>query len=261
MSGTLRTRFDYDAGDVHLRYAEARRISPQAMAMWLEAIERHVPRSEVKIVIDLGCGTGRFSAALRQRFSAQVVAIDPSRNMLSVAAAASTQGLAHVQATAGRIPLRDGCADLVFASMVWHHIPDQPEAGREIARVLRPGGYLCVRTPTREALDSELYLRFFPSARRLNEQIMPARQDLIACLTDCGLQLIHHGIIRHPQNSSPRDYAERVALRAFSDLAAISEEEFRRGMEQLRQYCATTPHQEIAVDVDLFAWRTPLGTR
>ncbi len=33
MSGTLRTRFDYDAGDVHLRYAEARRISPQAMAM------------------------------------------------------------------------------------------------------------------------------------------------------------------------------------------------------------------------------------
>src|SRR5438132_13164639 len=45
MSGALRTRFDYDAGDVHLRYAEARRISPQAMAMWLEAIERHVPRS------------------------------------------------------------------------------------------------------------------------------------------------------------------------------------------------------------------------
>ncbi len=261
MSGALRTRFDYDAGDVHLRYAEARRISPQAMAMWLEAIERHVPRSEVKIVIDLGCGTGRFSAALRQHFSAQVVAIDPSRNMLSVAAAASTQGLAHVQATAGRIPLRDGCADLVFVSMVWHHVPDQPEAGREIARVLRPGGYLCIRTPTLEALDSELYLRFFPSARRLNEQIMPARQDLIACLTDCGLQLIHHGIIRHPQNSSPRDYAERVALRAFSDLAAISEEEFRRGMEQLRQYCATAPHQEIAVDVDLFAWRTPLGTR
>jgi ubiquinone/menaquinone biosynthesis C-methylase UbiE len=259
MSGTLRTRFDYDAGDVHLRYAEGRRISPQAMAMWLEAIERHVPRSEVKTVIDLGCGTGRFSAALRRRFSARVVAIDPSRNMLGVAAANATAGLAYVQATAGHIPLREGCADLVFASMVWHHIPDQQEASREIARVLRPGGYLCVRTPTREALDSELYLRFFPTARRLNEQIMPARRDLISCLTDCGLQLIHHGIIRHPQNSSPREYAERVALRAFSDLASISEGEFRRGMEELRQYCATAPHQEIAVDVDLFVCRTPLG--
>ena len=258
MSGTLRMRFDYDAGDVHLRYAAAPRISPDAMAMWLDAIERHVPRSEVQTVIDLGCGTGRFSAALRRRFSAQVVAIDPSRNMLGVAAAAAAQGLAHVQATAGRIPLRDGCADLVFASMVWHHIPDPHDAGREIARVLRPAGYLCIRTPTLEALDSELYLRFFPSARRLNEQIMPARQDLISCLTDCGLQLIHHGIIRHPQNSSPHEYAERVALRAFSDLASISEEEFRRGMEQLRRYCAAAPpDQEIAVDVDLFVLRPP----
>jgi SAM-dependent methyltransferase len=258
MSGTRRMRFDYDAGDVHLRYAAGRRISPHAMAMWLDAIERHVPRSEVQTVIDLGCGTGRFSAALRRRFSAQVVAIDPSRNMLGVAAAAAAQGLTHVQATAGHIPLRDGCADLVFASMVWHHIPDRRGAGREIAGVLRPGGYLCIRTPTLEALDSELYLRFFPSARRLNEQIMPDRRDLIACLTDCGLQLIHHGIIRHPQNSSPREYAERVGLRAFSDLASISEEEFRRGMEELRQYCAAAPQdQEIAVDVDLFVLRTP----
>jgi ubiquinone/menaquinone biosynthesis C-methylase UbiE len=260
MNGTLRTRFDYDAGDVHLRYAEGRHISPQAMAMWLEAIERHVPRSEVKTVIDLGCGTGRFTAALCRRFSARVVAIDPSRNMLGVAAANATAGLAYVQATAGHIPLREACADLVFASMVWHHIPDQHEAGREIARILRPGGYLCVRTPTREALDSELYLRFFPSARLLNEQIMPARRDLLSCLTGCGLQVIHHGVIRHPQNSNLREYADRVALRAFSDLASISDEEFRRGMEELRRHCATAPHQEIAADVDLFVCRTPLGS-
>src|SRR5229473_3983267 len=218
MSETLRTRFDYDAGDVHLRYAEGR------------------------------------------RFSTRVVAIDPSRNMLGIAAASATAGLAYVQATAGHIPLREACADLVFASMVWHHIPDQHEAGREIVRVLRPGGYLCVRTPTREALNSELYLRFFPSARRLNEQIMPARRDLISCLKACGLQLVHHGIIRHPQNSGPREYADRVAVRAFSDLASISEEEFRRGMQELRRYCATAPHREIAVDVDLFVCRTPLRT-
>ena len=251
-------RFNYDESDIHLRYAEGRRIPPRVMAMWLEAMGRHIPRPEVQTAVDLGCGTGRFSAALCRYFSARVIALDPSGNMLRVAAGNATDGLFFVQARAGEMPLRDGCADLVFASMVWHHIPDRHDAGRDIARVLRRGGYLCIRTPTLEALDSELYLRFFPSARRLNEQIMPARQDLIACLTDCGLQLIHHGIIRHPQNSSPREYAERVGLRAFSDLASISEEEFRRGMEELRQYCAVAPQdQEIAVDVDLFVLRTP----
>jgi ubiquinone/menaquinone biosynthesis C-methylase UbiE len=257
MPATLCPGFNYDASDVHLRYAEGRRMSPCTMAMWLEAIERHVPAAEVNIIVDLGCGTGRFSAALSRHFSARVVGIDPSRNMLGVAAATATDSLTYVQATAGQIPVRDGCADLVFASMVWHHIADKHDAAREIARVLRPGGYLCVRTPTLEALDSELYLRFFPSAKRLNEQIMPARADLISCLTDCGLQLGHHAIIRHPQNSSPREYAERVALRVFSDLASISGEEFRRGMQELRQYCATVPHQEIAVDVDLFVFRSP----
>src|SRR5260370_24565647 len=109
--------------------------------------------------------------------------MDPSRNMLGIAAASATAGLAYVQATAGHIPLRDDCADLVFASMVWHHIPDQHVAGREIARVLRPGGYLCVRTPTREALDSELYLRFFPSSTRLTEQIIPPRPALLSSPT------------------------------------------------------------------------------
>ena len=43
MSEIAERRLDYDASDVHLRYVEARRIAPQTMAMWLDAIERHVP--------------------------------------------------------------------------------------------------------------------------------------------------------------------------------------------------------------------------
>jgi ubiquinone/menaquinone biosynthesis C-methylase UbiE len=258
MPATLCPVFNYDASDVHLRYAEARHLAPHTVAMWLNAIERHVPREEVKTVIDLGCGTGRFSAALGGHFSARVIAIDPSRNMLSVAAAAANERLAFVRARADHLPLRASCADLFFASMVWHHIPEKHEAGREICRVLRPGRYLCVRTPTLEALDSELYLRFFPSAKRLNEQILPARADLISCLTDCGLALVHHSVLRHPQASSPPAYADRVALRAFSDLASISDEEFRRGMAELGRYCTAVPReQEIGVDVDLFVFRSP----
>jgi SAM-dependent methyltransferase len=153
--------------------------------------------------------------------------------------------------------LRDGCADLVFASMVWHHIPDKHQAGREIARVLRPGGYLCIRTATLEAVHSDLYLNFFPSARLLNERIMPGRQELISCLSACALDLVHHSVVRHPQNSNPSEYADRIALRALSDLASIPDGEFRRGMEELRRYCATAPRdQVVAVDVDFFVFRT-----
>jgi ubiquinone/menaquinone biosynthesis C-methylase UbiE len=248
--------FDYDASDVHLRYAQARRISPRLMTMWLDAIGREIPRLDVKVILGLGCGTGRFTAALGRHFCARVIGLDPSGNMLRVAAADAAGGSAYVQASAGRMPLCDGCADLVFASMVWHHFSDKREAAAEIARVLRTGGYLCIRTTTFEALDSELYLHFFPSARSLNERIMPARHDLISCLTGCGLALTHHSVVRHPQNRNPLEYAERVGLRAFSDLASIPDREFRLGMEALRRHCAAAPQdQEIAVDVDLFVFR------
>ena len=251
-------RFDYDSSDVHLRYVEARRIAPQTMAMWLDAIARHVPRSEVGTIVDLGCGTGRFIAPLQRCFGAYVAAVDPSRNMLGLASADAAPGRGYIQAMAARLPLREACADLVFASMIWHHIPDQHEAGREIARVLRRGGYLCIRTATRDALDSELYLRFFPAARKINEAIMPPRRDLICGLEDCGLALTHHSVVRHPQNRNPKEYAERVALRGFSDLAAISDAEFRSGIERLRRHCAAAPKdQEVAVDVDLFVFRKP----
>jgi hypothetical protein len=45
----------------------------------------------------------------------------------------------------------------------------------------------------------------------------------------------------------------------MSDLASISDEEFRYGREQLRRYCAAAPRdEEIAADVDLFVFRRAL---
>ena len=149
-------------------------------------------------------------------------------------------------------------ADLVFLSMVWHHFPDKEKAAHEIARVLRPGGHVSIRTPTLETLHSSPYLRFFPSARLWNEQMMPARQDLISSMTACGLALTHRSAVRHLQNRNPKEYAERIGRRAQSDLASISDEEFQSGMERMRRHCATAPEQEIAIDIDFFVFRAPV---
>jgi ubiquinone/menaquinone biosynthesis C-methylase UbiE len=54
------------------------------------------------------------------------------------------------QGPAEAMPLPDGCADLVFMSMIYHHLNDPAAVARECHRVLRPGGYVCVRNGTRE---------------------------------------------------------------------------------------------------------------
>jgi trans-aconitate methyltransferase len=52
---------------------------------WMNVVSAHVKDQRIKTILDLGCGTGRFSEALRARFEAEVIGIDPSKKMLEQA--------------------------------------------------------------------------------------------------------------------------------------------------------------------------------
>lgn len=105
---------------------------------------------EVRRIIDVGCGPGVGTCALAQRFpEATVVAADGSAEMLeSASARAARLGLAErVETTL--IDLPDGIAtlgpaDLVWASMVLHHVGDEAGALRGLRARLQPGGLLAL---------------------------------------------------------------------------------------------------------------------
>jgi len=56
-------------------------------------------------------------------------------------------GARTVRGDATRMPFPDGAFDRVIAAEVLEHIPDDWQALREIARVLRPGGQVAVTVP------------------------------------------------------------------------------------------------------------------
>jgi demethylmenaquinone methyltransferase/2-methoxy-6-polyprenyl-1,4-benzoquinol methylase len=88
--------------------------------------------------LDLGCGTGDVSLALRDA-GARVVGVDPSRGMLALARA-KDPGIAWVQADALHLPFRAGSFDASTSAFVLRNLPDREAAFREQARALRPGG-------------------------------------------------------------------------------------------------------------------------
>lgn len=47
----------------------------------------------------------------------------------------------------GRIPVDDASVDLVVTEWVVEHLPDPLQSFSEIRRILKPGGYVCIRTP------------------------------------------------------------------------------------------------------------------
>jgi SAM-dependent methyltransferase len=75
---------DYDKTEMPGGYDAGRGYSPQQLESWLDVIARSVAKLPSEI-LDLGCGTGRYSAALAERFGARVIGVEPSDKMLAEA--------------------------------------------------------------------------------------------------------------------------------------------------------------------------------
>jgi SAM-dependent methyltransferase len=98
---------------------------------------RHGPLAGQEL-LDLGCGPGYYTAALRAR-GAVVVPVDNAPEELG---AAPPEGA--LLAEAGALPLPDASADGVVCSNLLEHTPDTAAVLAEIERVLRPGGWAYV---------------------------------------------------------------------------------------------------------------------
>ena len=93
-------------------------------------------------VLDLGAGTGN-AALLAAAAGAEVIAVDPSPRLLSVAAAAARQRGLALRCEVGEassLPVPEGSVDCVLSSFGVVFAPDVDAAVAEIARVLRVGG-------------------------------------------------------------------------------------------------------------------------
>jgi SAM-dependent methyltransferase len=106
----------------------------------LRTLERDMPVDRRWRVLDAGCGQGAAFEFLRG--SCDVVGADVSIPMLRVAA---QQGAVVAQEPFD-LPFRAGGFDAAFAFCVYHHIApaDRVRHLRELARVVRPGGFVFV---------------------------------------------------------------------------------------------------------------------
>jgi ubiquinone/menaquinone biosynthesis C-methylase UbiE len=101
-------------------------------------------------VVDLGCGTGLSSLPLIER-GANVIGIEPDAEMLARAEVALGDRARFQRGRAEELPLPDASVDLVVAAQAAHWF-EEPHAGDEILRVLRPGGHVAFvwKSPTPE---------------------------------------------------------------------------------------------------------------
>ena len=101
----------------------------------VEAVERY---GRDRDVLEVGCGTGLILDRVA-RFARSARGIDLSGGMLAKAA---QRGLSVAQASATELPIATASVDVAYSFKVLAHIPDIQGAMREMARVVRPGGWV-----------------------------------------------------------------------------------------------------------------------
>jgi ubiquinone/menaquinone biosynthesis C-methylase UbiE len=103
-----------------------------------------------KVILDYGCGPGRFTAKLADVIGGEAIGVDPIKTLINLAPKADN--VRYKISREGKIPMPDSSVDAVWICLVLGGLlPKVLEPTcREIDRVLKPGGLLFVVECTTE---------------------------------------------------------------------------------------------------------------
>ena len=117
----------------------------RAVPRYEEMLERMVTYvlREPRRVLELGCGTGNYTAVLAERFPRAIFTlVDGSAEMLAAAKYRVGEGrtVHTIESMFEDVELRPGSYDLVTSCLAVHHVRDKEPLFRRLRAALEPGG-------------------------------------------------------------------------------------------------------------------------
>jgi ubiquinone/menaquinone biosynthesis C-methylase UbiE len=184
---------------VRRQYEDFWADAPQDPEPWAWERRRLLLLGEVRAgerVLDLGCGAGRFVAALREA-GAEPVGVELAEAALERARRNAPDAELRLVEPDGSLPLDHASVDLVWCSEVLEHVADTAYLLLEVRRVLRPGGRLLVTVPFHGRVKTALIAltRFEAHFSPLGQHLrFYTRGSLTATLRGSGFEAIRVGV-------------------------------------------------------------------
>lgn len=233
-------RVDYDA-EQYQDYARGRALTEQQMRVWISAFGAQLPERRPLAGLDVGSGTGRYTPALAATFG-PVTGVEPSVRMRETAEAqAQHPDVRYLAGSAEDIPVPSASADYALMFLSWSHVQDKPRAVRELARVLRPGGRLLLRTQFSDHMPDLWWLEHFPRNVEAHAAPFQPLHEVIATFTSTGWRVVSFGTVTEPSPGTYADMLERLRLRTFSVFTHLTPDEAEVGFRRLEQAVAANP--------------------
>lgn len=199
-----------------------------------------------KVVIDAGCGSGKFAAGIARLGARKVIGVDIGEKGLAFAREQAKKvpygdRLEYVHGSAYALPLPDRSVDMVWSNGVIHLTDNYDGCVADFARVIRPGGTLYLYVNGRFGLFEVL----LDTLRKASEQV--PRQLFQHYLLSLGINTgrvywMMCAFYATYQWRARREVEALIERNGFADLQQLI-----RGMDfdQIEQVTAGVPHAAV----------------
>jgi ubiquinone/menaquinone biosynthesis C-methylase UbiE len=210
------------------------RYSEDGLRFWVPTFIECGAITAGQIVVDAGCGTGGFGAAIGSVSGAQVIGCDIAERFTRFARDKHSPVGWWIVGDAAQLPLRDNTIDCVLMSLLLHRVPDPAAVVADAARVLRPTGVLVIHTIAPDDAASSAPYRYFPTMATAQQQRLPTTGQMQDWSQRAGLTRVSVTGVRRPMHIDADALEARVRDEIPHRYPEISPAELSTGLQQLR---------------------------
>ena len=191
----------------------------------------------VGAALEVGCGTGHWLREMHGQ-AALLAGVEPSAGMI-VHARHTAPAARLARGRAEQLPWRDASFDRIFCVNALHHFVDRMQFFAEARRILKPGGaVMTIGKDPHRAGDEWWVYDYFEGTRAIDEARFAPVRTLRGELTSAGFTWAESFEADRIESTRPVSdaFAGGLIDRAFtSQLTVLTDEEFTRGVERIRQ--------------------------
>ncbi len=204
-AGARQATHFHEIGDLYLWVRRDLPITRCYYEFWTSELLRRAPDTVTGWSLDSLCGGG--DVAWAGNVSPRWIGVDISLDLLLTPPKSTPK--TRVNLIAGdvtRMPIGERTLDAIYIRGALHHVPDYPEALREMLRLLRPGGRLIMSEPS-DDVSVYRWLRNFvyrvSACFDAETEKAFRKRELTRELEKCGFQILEY---------SPFGYAAYMVL-------------------------------------------------
>lgn len=198
------------------------------------------------VILDMGCGTGNYTDALR-RVAKSVIGMDLSIRMLEQARTKFTD-LLLICGDITSMPFMPKSFDAAFAVQVLHHVKEKELFLKEAYRVLRKEADIAIHACSHRQMRAFWFYHYFPKGLQVDLARMPDSKEIVSLLTRVGFSKIGVEICYHDvvvANEAPESYLDKNYRDSISTFAFLSEEDVELGCDKMREDIASGAVENI----------------